>query len=184
MPATIPNDWPDEIKLDVVTPLAYLKTQAANLEKMTEGIIRAVVRTVRDEADHRVAHSLELVAPALQDARKVVLIATHDATNPYPVNLEGDGVDAHNRFDQAKKALAAVTKVTLPADPAHPPAVNHEGAGGDVYDDVWPGQATAQSYPEFRNIVRAVLRSGSVLGTIHSFIARVNEAASPLSDPA
>lgn len=86
MPVTIPNLWPEEIAVDVITPLALLKTQAGNLTSMTKGVLVADVQTTT--ADGTISLRLQLVAPALNGFRRTVLTATHNYEQPYPVRIE------------------------------------------------------------------------------------------------
>lgn len=88
MPATIPSLWPDDIKVDVLPPLTILKLQAAKLREITRSILRAEVTTVTGSDDF-VAHSLDLIAQALDGRRIRILTLTH-RTDLYPIVIEAD----------------------------------------------------------------------------------------------
>jgi hypothetical protein len=86
MPPTIPNLWPEDIKVDVLSPLAILRAQAGLMGQMTRGLIEAEVTTTATEHG-RVEHQLDLIAPALDGYRQRILIASHDEESVYPVGL-------------------------------------------------------------------------------------------------
>lgn len=85
---TIPNLWPDQIKVDILPPVVVLKAQAATLGRITQGIVEAEVAT--DESRGTVSHRLELAVPALDGARHWVLTVTHAADKLYPVAVDAE----------------------------------------------------------------------------------------------
>ena len=80
------NLWPvDQLQLDAVTPLTLVKSQAAQLGKMTGGVLNAEVVTSETE-DGRIEHAIDVVAPAL-DYRHRILTVQHDKDVVYPVAI-------------------------------------------------------------------------------------------------
>jgi hypothetical protein len=88
MAATIPNLWPDDISIDVLPPLALLRTQASLLNKITKGILEAEVTTATNHESEAVQHQLDLIAPALDGYRYRLLTAKHQKDLLYPVTVE------------------------------------------------------------------------------------------------
>ena len=88
MSAAVTSLWPDDIKVDVLPPLAILRYQAAKLSKLTEGILEADVVTTTGHEDFAV-HRLDLVAAKLDGRAYRILTATHRAAF-YPVVMEAD----------------------------------------------------------------------------------------------
>ena len=88
MPTQISQQWPDEIAIDVVTPLTVLRALASSLEQKTKGILQAEISTFYPKED-LVQHSFEIVAPAVAYYRHQLLIAEHHRELVYPVTLTG-----------------------------------------------------------------------------------------------
>jgi hypothetical protein len=92
MPTPISQMWPDEISVDVVTPLTRLRVLASELEQRTKGILQARIDTFpRDEG--KVEQHFEIVAPALSHYEHQLLIAKHHHEIVYPTILIGEFVD-------------------------------------------------------------------------------------------
>ena len=85
MTVAIPDLWPDDIRVDVVAPIAILRAQEGLLSKRTQGILQA--KLVTSESKVLVEHSLYLIAPALNYYRVSLLSATHDRKMVYPVTV-------------------------------------------------------------------------------------------------
>jgi hypothetical protein len=85
MATAIPDLWSDDIRVDVVPPLAVLRAQEGLLAKKTQGILQAQILTSATET--LVQHSLYLIAPALNFYRVNLLSATHDREMVYPVTV-------------------------------------------------------------------------------------------------
>ena len=149
MPEDTMNDWPDEIIVDVISPLAYLRTQAGLLGSKTKGLLQGDVTTAVEKG---VAfHRLELVGAGLKNARKIILTLSHSETEPYPVDIEADCIQRGNPdIDD----LAGVFSEKL---------------SGDGY------YLTADSFQEMREVVRMVLRSRHVTVALHSMLALMND---------
>jgi len=80
------NLWPvDQLQLDAVTPLTLVKTQAAQLGKMTGGVLIAEVVTSETE-EGKTEHAIDVVAPSL-DYRYRILAVWHDKDVFYPVTV-------------------------------------------------------------------------------------------------
>jgi len=145
MTATIPDLWSEEIKVDVLTPLAILRTQEGFLERRTQGTLRALVSS--NESASWVRHQLDLIAPALDGYRTTLLTAKHHIDSVYPVIVR--------------------SRVFLPA---HSPQQILEGD-----PDLLPDEKEAITQDEFIELVRKVLHSRHVLSLTQSLIARSNE---------
>jgi len=84
MAGTIPSLWPDDIKTDVLTPLAILRTQANALRQATRGLLEARVNSLTE--DDREVHQLDIVAPAL-DYEHRILTVSHNKDLVYPAHV-------------------------------------------------------------------------------------------------
>lgn len=177
MPATIPSLWPDDIKVDLLPPLAILRTQADALARLTDGIVRADVYTTSGHEDF-VVHRLELYAPLYAIRRYGILNVTH-RTDYYPAVLEADcfqpkrtrdgGGKGHSLVDAvvaAQLAQAGITEaVTQALGAPEPPPWPHP--------DDW--RPVAANQDEFLDLLAKVLKSREVRAAIDSMIALHNE---------
>lgn len=91
MPETIPDLWPKEVSVDVVTPLAVLRHQAGLLRKRTNNLLRADVQSERGE--NEVVHHFELIAPALDHYRYRLFSVRHPFNLVYPSLIEAPEFD-------------------------------------------------------------------------------------------
>ena len=86
MAAQIPDLWSNDIKVDVLSPLAILKTQSELLGTKTKGLLLARVRSVtlktKDDGTHE-SHKFELFAPAINYSEKVLTVQ-HKEGRVYP----------------------------------------------------------------------------------------------------
>src|SRR5579871_4947989 len=88
MAVEIPTLWPvNDIKVDVLTPLAILRVQANELSKITQGILKAEVLTT--QGDEVTTHVLDIIAPSL-NSRHRVLGVTHSNEMVYPVIVDAE----------------------------------------------------------------------------------------------
>lgn len=150
MNTTIPDLWPDDIKIDVLPPLAILKAQEGSLTRRTQGMLEAKLTTM--ESGDLVQHQLDLIAPSLNFYRERLLTATHNRLKPYPVTVEA--VCFREKPKTHREALILQTK--------------------DPLDQLLPVQEAATD-EEFVQLVRRVLRSSEVRALISSLIARINQ---------
>jgi hypothetical protein len=155
MADTIPNLWSDDIRVDVLTPLVILRSQASLLRQMTKGILEAEVTTATSDSG-AVQHQLDLIAPALNRYRHRVLIAKHERDQVYPVIVEAECFQPKTASQRV--ALSMSTLGT--------------GTPGD-----WRPKADTEQ--EFIDLVGKALHSGEVRSIIQSLIARSNEQRSP-----
>ena len=88
MTAAIPNLWPADLAVGVVSPRALLKTQASNLSPMTKGLLDGEVLTAAGHS--QVSHRLQLIAPALNGLRRTILTVSHGRDEPYPAWVDAD----------------------------------------------------------------------------------------------
>lgn len=87
MTQRIPNLWSEkDVKVEVLSPLAILQTQAANLETMTKGLIEAEITTLTNERGETL-YNLDLVAPALGGYRHRLFGISHKQDMVYPVKF-------------------------------------------------------------------------------------------------
>jgi hypothetical protein len=88
MPTTIPSLWPNDIMVDVRSPLEILRAQAEKIGEITQGILTAEVTTVTGHEDFA-AHRLDLTAPKL-DGRAYRILTTTHRSDLYPVVIEAE----------------------------------------------------------------------------------------------
>ncbi len=86
MPDDATSYWPADFAVNAPTPLAILRIQAGALSASTQALIEAEVVTA--QTPQKVAHELQLVAPALDGERHTVLTVYHAADEPYPATVE------------------------------------------------------------------------------------------------
>jgi hypothetical protein len=153
MATTIPDLWPDDIKVEVLPPLAILKAQEGLLARKTQGKLQA--KLTRTESERLVQYQLDLIAPSLNFYRELLLSARHKRGRYYPVDVTAECL--------TPKSLGPT-----------------RARGGGMQDDIdSPAvQQRATTDEEFIRLVREVLQSGEVRSLIHSLIARINESAS------
>jgi hypothetical protein len=149
MTTAIPDCWSDDIKVNVLPPIAVLKTQEGLLARKTQGILQAKLTTT--ETDTLVQHQLDLIAPGLNFYRERLLSATHDKEMPYPVTVAAEAF--------APKPLNSFQVISSAIQRSIDPSVSQRRAATD---------------DEFIRLVREVLRSEQVRALIHSLIARIN----------
>jgi hypothetical protein len=151
MPATIPDLWPDDIRVDVLTPLAILRTQAGLLSSKTQGTLLAQVMTTT--TDEWVQYQLDLIAPLLERYRVSLLTARHQLEEAYPVTVTA----------RAFLPNPAKRRLFVPPDFVKIPS------------DLPADQRVASTQEEFIELVREVLQSATTRSRIQSLIARGNE---------
>lgn len=87
MAQRIPNLWSEkDVKVEVLSPVAILHTQAANLETMTKGLIEAEITMLSNERGETL-YNLDLVAPALGGYRHRLFGISHKQDMVYPVKF-------------------------------------------------------------------------------------------------
>lgn len=150
MPMTIPDFWSDDIKVDVLPPIAILKAQEGVLARKTQGMLQAKLSST--ERGTLVQHHLDLIAPGLNFYRERLLAATHDREKLYPVVVTAESF-APDRLNPMEQVIIAVQRSEYPS----------------------VTQRRAATDEEFIRLVQDVLRSGEVRALIHLLIARINE---------
>jgi hypothetical protein len=148
MATSIPDLWPDDLKVDVVPPVAVLRAQEGLLSRKRQGMLQARVSTV--ETERMVQHQLDVIAPGLGFYRQTVLSATHDRVMLYPVVVAADALAP--RSSEAPQPLFA----------------------GGVVEGQALNQREAASGEEFIRVVREVLQSDAVRALLSSLLARIN----------
>jgi hypothetical protein len=161
MPDTIPNLWPTDIVLNVVSPLAILRTQAGLLAEMTKGLLIAQVSTIKTEHG-LVRHLLDLIAPALNGYRHRLLTATHHRDMIYPVTVTAECFPPKNTSASVPGGFAEFAETLA--------SVQEKLAS---VTGIEKHQAATQQ--EFIEMVGQILHSAEVRSLIQSLIARTNE---------
>src|SRR5690348_9267162 len=140
MASTIPILWSDDIKVDIVTPVAILRAQTGPIGQMTKGLLTAEVTTTTSEAG-RTRHHLDLIAPVLNGYRHRLLAATHEKDLVYPVTVEAECFQP----DPPTGISAILSEAARPASDWRP---------------------VANTEQEFIELVSRALRSGEVRSII------------------
>jgi hypothetical protein len=152
MATTIPDLWSDDIRVNVLPPIAVLKAQESLLSQKTQGMLQAKLTTT--ETEKLVQHQLDLVAPSLNFYRERLLSATHTPELPYPVTVTAEAFEP--------KSLNPMQEIgTTLAQALNPSRL----------------QRRAATDKEFIQLVREILQSDTVRALIHSLIARINAKA-------
>jgi hypothetical protein len=150
MSTTIPDLWSDDIRVDILTPLAILRAQEDLIGQKTQGILEGEVRTTSN--DTWMLHQLGLIAPALNHYRVTLLTAKHRQDMVYPVSVTAPC------FAPKPRSLLAIGAIRLPGQS--------------------PDQRDAATQEEFIELVRQVLHSDDVRASIQSLIALSNDPRS------
>jgi len=166
MTATIPSLWPDDIKVDVLPPLAILRVQASKIHQLTKGVLLGDIQTVTG-SDGFVSHRLDLIAPALDKRRKSIVSVTHREAF-YPVVIEADCFRPKVQPSPAGYAGAAMNLVI----------------GSSEWPDANDWRPIADGQDEFIRRVGEVLKSKEVRAVIDSLLALSNEKNQPAEEPA
>jgi hypothetical protein len=168
--------WPDDIRVEVLEPLEILRAQEDSLAQKTNRLLRAEVRTTdykdKNEKVTTIAHSLDLIAPVLNEYRITLLRATHSADAIYPVLAESRVFDPDFR-----PAGVSIPKVGGYAGIATSPLAQVQATAEMLYGSPAkpdPQYRLGATQEEFTNLVREVLTSVWVRGLIESLIARSN----------
>jgi mannose-6-phosphate isomerase class I len=115
MASTIPTLWPEEaIQVDALTPVAILKTQRVELEKITQGTLRAEL-TERDLENDTVEIEFSILAPAL-NYRHPLLKVRYQKNVPYPVQIDAPRVVLGPAYSQ--ESFLAALKTVLGSESA------------------------------------------------------------------
>lgn len=159
MNTAIPDLWSDDIKVDVLPPLAILKAQEGLLARKTQGMLEAKVTTT--ESENLVQHQLDLIAPSLNFYRERLLTATHDRLMLYPVIVAAECFAPNVEVSQG------------PLAPIHLTAKAMTDMHRVLIPEAFQRKATTDE--EFVQLIREVLQSTEVRALIASLIARINQ---------
>ncbi len=88
MASTIPSVWPDDISVDVVSPMAILNAQKSALAEKTKNLVVADI--VTSEKDGMVWHRFDLVAPSLSGYRREIFSVGHTKDEVWPATLDAE----------------------------------------------------------------------------------------------
>jgi hypothetical protein len=158
MAVTIPDLWPNDIRIDVLSPLQILRMQEGNFSEKMKGLLQVQVGTVT--AETLVQHQFDIVAPYLDHYRERLFTATYNRLRFYPVTVEADCFEP-----KPKTPGEALSRSVIKAINWEPP----------------PNQRVAATQEEFVTLVREILHSDEVRSLIQSLIARSNETRSALA---
>lgn len=89
MASAVPVLWSDDIKVDVVSPVAILRAQVGPLRERTKGILEAEISAESSERGVERLH-FDLVAPLLENYHHRILTAVHSRNLVYPVSVEAE----------------------------------------------------------------------------------------------
>jgi hypothetical protein len=98
MPSDPLDLWPDDIRLDPLSPLKILRHQAERLSERTRGLLTAEVLTTTEPTDSEylapsgkeTVHRFEITVPKLKGYRYQMFECRHDSEQIYPVYIEAD----------------------------------------------------------------------------------------------
>jgi hypothetical protein len=161
MSAVLIPQWPDEIRVDVLSPLAILRQVEPTLKERTKGILTTEITTT--SAKDVVEHHLDLIAPLIE-YRITILAARHHSVMVYPVTVKSRAFAPAERgrvadiFMPGFSTIAAISAITKKL--SEPP------------DD----ERDAASQQEFAKLVQEVLHSPYVRALVNSLIARSNDS--------
>ena len=86
MQTEIPSLWSTEaVRVDVLSPAAILRKQAADLSRLSQGVLRGDVRRV--EKENAVELHFDVIAPAAGDIRRRIATVVHEKNGAYPATL-------------------------------------------------------------------------------------------------
>jgi hypothetical protein len=151
----IPDLW-GPISVDVVSPLAVLRSQAGRLSGHTKGLLTADVRTAVDNAG--VTHTFQIVAPSLKGYRYDLFSAAHDPELIYPVTVSFRPWQDDDRSDDLRLPSGRTLDINALA--------------GGV-----PGRKAATT-DDFVEMVREALTAPYTQSIVSSLIAKSNEVVS------
>jgi hypothetical protein len=154
MAATIPDLWPTSaLKIDILTPIAILRSQATRLSQKTQGLLVAET-TVTTGSNNQIMLGLEVVAPALNNHRQRLLSVQYTKDEIYPARVSARGFRI-TETTRSTSLLSADKTITKSVD-----------------------EKTAYSDNEFIKIVQEALQAPETVALLQSLIARSNEATS------
>lgn len=103
---TIPDLWPSEaLKVDVRTPAAILRAQAAQVRPNTKGILVADVTTTKSDSGS-VIMALEILAPSLDNYRHRLLDVQYNQDEIYPAIITAKGLKDTQRGASVERKTA------------------------------------------------------------------------------
>ena len=173
MSTSIPVLWADDIKVDIVPPIAILRAQVEPLRRMSGGLLGAeVTNTVSGEF---VKHFLDVIAPALHGYRQRILSVAHHSEMVYPVRVE-------SHFHSTKWEVPPTPGMSVLRRPLMPPEMANLFAKFASGDPGVPWMPNAETQEELIQAIQLILRSGDVRGLTQSLIARSNSIADSESD--
>ncbi len=170
--ATIPDLWPEDIRADVIDPVAILRAQEASLTNRTHGLLRVEVRSFEHKEENTkkattVIHNFDLIAPVLNEYRITLLRAIHAADLIYPVLVQSRVFDPDFKVGNVPVPKVGGDPNYMPLVASQPPMLPEPPRPDPEYR-----QAATQD--DFIKLITDVLKSSWVRSLIQSLIARSN----------
>ena len=119
MTSPLQSLWPDDVEqAEVLTPLAILQFQAAELEKKTNGRLRADIET--RQAEKSIAYNFDIIAPLLHGYRNRLFRVAHSRDLVYPAYVYSKEFDEFDedpyRIASTQDEFADAVEVVLHSD--------------------------------------------------------------------
>ncbi len=153
MPDILTSLWPEDIRVDVLSPLTILRVQAESLGKATRGILKGAIET--ESSEKQLQHRLVVVAPAYHGYRHTLITALHGLDLPYPVEVRAESLE---RSEKRDVLVPSMTDVII--------------GRKHYYETYFP---VANDDAQMLKLVQEALRSGPTRALITSLIAKSNE---------
>ena len=147
----IPDLWGDDIKVDVLSPLAILKVQGELLGTKTKGLLAGLTTSglAGAKQEREEIHQFDLHSPAVNYTENVLTVR-HKQGRPYPVDLR-----LQTAIDWPKQLW--------------------EASGSEYSEDGTSSDCRCGNEKEFLLALRAALQSPPVRSAIDSILAMSNE---------
>ena len=152
---TIPDLWPEEIKVDVQSPAAILRRQASQLRIRTKDSLEGELKT-DVSPDGKIMYDFRIVAPALDGYTHSLFTASHDKALVYPVTVwfKPWADDAMKVGGSTSQPIYRIRTSAFDPD----------------------GRREAATPKDLLDLLKELLNSAYAKAIIMSLLARVNEA--------
>jgi hypothetical protein len=159
MTETIPDLWPEEIKVDVQSPAAIFRRQASQLQIRTKDSLEGEVK-IALSPDRKIMYDFRIVAPALDGYKHSLFMAKHDETMVYPVIIWfKPWVDAaKTEFKRKYRSIGLQAAIEATVTPPEPDGAREAATPKDLLE-----------------LLKELLNAPYTKGIIMSLLARVNE---------
>lgn len=161
MRETIPDLWPADISVEVQSPAAILRRQAAQLRIRTKDLLEAQVKT-DSASDGDITYEFQIVAPALDGYVYTLFTASHASEFIYPISISFPWIEHVGR--------------DYPQSEGRPSTIHYRPHAMVI------GRREAATPSELLQLLKELLNSAHTKGIIMSLISRINETT-PTDDP-